>query len=455
MRRSDSIGAGLGLWLRSVTVAALLALAAVGVQAAPPPARFPQPEFESGYVQPLTSVPLPRSLALEYADVGVLTAALALASWLALRRRSRGGLVALTLFTVGYFGFFRRGCVCPVGAIQDVVTVLADPAQAIPWTVAAFFLLPLVFAALFGRVFCAAVCPLGALQELVLWKPVRVPSWLSAPLKMMPVIYLGLAVLLAATGADYLICRTDPFIGFYRLGGPRPMLLAGGLLLVLGLFVGRPYCRFLCPYGVLLGWVSRFAFRHATITPDGCVNCRLCEPACPYDCVRVPESEPPPEPRGKTRRRLVRALAMIPFLTLAGAGIGGALQVPLSRSHAEVRLAEQVALEASGQPTACTVESEAFRTSGRPLADLAASAGRIRRAFGIGSVLLGGFIGLLLGVRLAGLVLPSRRACHDMDRAECVSCARCFASCSVEQAKRTALARPVEPPESPGGTHVG
>jgi ferredoxin len=445
----------MGLMRRAFAVAALLVLAAVGLQAAPPPARFPQPEFEAGYVQPLTAVPQPRSLALEYADVGVLAVALAFASWLALRRRSRGGLVAVTLFTVGYFGFFRRGCVCPIGAIQNVASVLADPAQVIPWTVAAFFILPLVFAALFGRVFCAAVCPLGALQELVLWKPQRVPAWLSAPLKMVPVIYLGLAVLLAATGADYLICRTDPFIGFYRLGGPLPMLQAGGLLLVLSMFVGRPYCRFLCPYGVLLGWVSRFAFRHATITPDGCVNCRLCEQACPYDCIRVPEPDPPPESRSKTRQRLIRTLALIPLLTLAGAGLGGFLHAPLSRAHAEVRLAERVALEASGQAAVFSVESEAFRATGRPLAELAASAGRIRRSFRIGSILLGGFIGLLLGLRWAGRALPPKLACRDMDRAECVSCARCFASCSVEQAARAAATRPAEPPESPGDAHAG
>lgn len=438
-------------------VLALLMAAAGELRAATPPARFPQPEFESGHVQPPTALPPPRSVALEYLDVGVLAVALGLASWLALKRRSRRGMVAVSLFAVAYFGFFRRGCVCPIGAIQNVASVLADPTLVIPWTVAAFFLLPLVFAALFGRVFCAAICPLGALQELTVWKPLRVPPWLVEPLRLLPVVYLGLAVLLAATGADYIICRFDPYIGLYRVGGPAAMILAGGLLLVLGLFVPRPYCRFLCPYGVLLGWISRFAFRHATVTPDGCVNCRLCEQACPYDCIRSPEAGKPPEPRPLALRRLAFSLALVPLLTLAGAGLGWGLHMPLARLHPEFRLAERVALEERGLAEPLTVESEAFRGTGRPLTELAAEAARLRRLFRTGSILLGAFVGFVLGARLAGTARGTRRDSYDMDRAECVSCARCFDSCPVGRtAPESASSKPsVEPAESAGGEHVG
>jgi ferredoxin len=365
-------------------------------------------------------------------------------------------MAALSLFAVGYFGFFRQGCVCPIGAIQNVASVLADPAALIPWTVAAFFIMPLVFAALFGRVFCAAVCPLGALQDLTVWKPLRVPPWLGEPLKLLPVLYLGLAVLLAATGADYIICRFDPYIGLYRVGGPATMILAGALLLALGLFVARPYCRFLCPYGVLLGWISRFAYRHATITPDGCVNCRLCEHACPYDCIRAPEAERSPEPRQRAIRRLAFALALVPLLALAGAGVGWGLHRPLARLHSEIRLAERVALEERSAAGALTVESEAFRATGRPLTELAAEALRLRRQFRLGSILLGAFVGLVLGARLAGLARWPRRDCYDVDRADCVSCARCFESCSVDRAARAlAPAQPAAVAEDRGGSHAG
>ena len=106
---------------------------------------------------------------------------------------------------------------------------------------------------------------------------------------MIPYIYLGLAVLMAATGLSFIICQLDPFVGFFRLNAHFEMLVFGGLLLALGMFVARPYCRFICPYGVLLGWLSRFSKFHVTITPTDCIQCRLCEDSCPFDAILKPE----------------------------------------------------------------------------------------------------------------------------------------------------------------------
>ena len=58
-----------------------------------------------------------------------------------------------------------------------------------------------------------------------------------------------------------LICQYDPFVPLFRLNGPGYMLFLGGVLLATGLLIGRPYCRFLCPYGVLLRLLSPFSGR--------------------------------------------------------------------------------------------------------------------------------------------------------------------------------------------------
>ena len=57
---------------------------------------FPQPEFTSEYDFPLTTVPEPTSATREWIDVGVLFLALSLASWLAVKKRSRRGLFWLS-----------------------------------------------------------------------------------------------------------------------------------------------------------------------------------------------------------------------------------------------------------------------------------------------------------------------------------------------------------------------
>ena len=241
-----------------------------------------------GYVTPDVQKPQPRAYWLEVFDVVLLAAAMGIAVWLVTSRRSRKWVLALTAGCLAYFGFYREGCICPIGSIQNVAVALTDPGYSIPIVVTATFFLPLVVAVFFGRAFCGGVCPLGAIQELVVLKPVRVPRRLDYVLGLLKYVYLGLAILLAvqpAIARDFVICRFDPFVGFFRRDGFAHMMLIGAGFLALGMFVGRPYCRYLCPYGGLLSWCSRLAKRGVTITPDKELDCGLCAEACPYGAI--------------------------------------------------------------------------------------------------------------------------------------------------------------------------
>jgi len=154
--------------------------------------------------------------------------------------------------------------------------------------VTATFVLPLVVALFFGRAFCGGVCALGAIQELVVLKPVQVPRRLDRALGLLKYVYLGTVILFAvkpALARDFLICRFDPFVGFFRRTGAPHMLMMGGGFLVAGMFIGRPYCRYLCPYGGLLAWCTRLARRGVTITPNKELDCGLCSEACPYGAI--------------------------------------------------------------------------------------------------------------------------------------------------------------------------
>jgi polyferredoxin len=232
--------------------------------------------------------PHPRSVWWEIFDVILLLAAMGLAAWIVLVRRHRRWLIVLTIACLGYFGFYRDGCVCPIGAIQNVTAAFIDPGFAVSYSVIAFFIFPLVLAVLFGRVFCGGVCPLGAIQELVVLKPLQVPRLLDKLLGSLKYIYLSLAILFVVRPEmtrDFLICRFDPFVGFFRFEGPAHMLMIGGAFLFLGMFIGRPFCRYLCPYGVLLSLISRLSWRGVSITPNRELDCGLCMKACPYGAI--------------------------------------------------------------------------------------------------------------------------------------------------------------------------
>jgi polyferredoxin len=249
----------------------------------------PQPENIGGeYVLPPVQRVAPRSDWWYLADSVLLLAGLVAMALVAHRWRRRWIATAITVASLAYFGFFRQGCVCPIGAIQNVATAAVEPALAVPAVVLVFFLLPLVAALFFGRVFCGGICPLGAIQDLVVVKPLQLPSAIDRWGGLFKYVYLGLAIWFATrpeAARDFIICRFDPFVGFFRFTGTAWLLAVGGGLLAIGTVIGRPYCRFLCPYGGLLAMVSRFAFRPVQITPDEELECGLCDKSCPFGAI--------------------------------------------------------------------------------------------------------------------------------------------------------------------------
>jgi len=397
--------------------------------------RFPRPEFESDYKLPLTTTPAPRAEFFQVLDIIILAAALGLASYLALKKRSRRGIYSLMIFSLFYFGFLREGCVCSVGSIQNIAAALADSSFLLPVTAVAFFALPLIFALFFGRTFCAAVCPLGAAQDIVLQKPTRVPSWLSQVLGTLPYLYLGLAVLFAATGSGFIICRYDPFVGFFRFSAGFEMIVFGASFLLTSVFISRPYCRFLCPYGVLLNLMSRLSRRHVTITPDTCIQCRLCEDACPNGAIRVPTSGKISESRKKGIQRLAVLLLLLPLTMAAGGWAAAQLHGVTSRMHPTVQLAERVIMEDTGEAQETTLESRAFRSTGTPQSELFEKAISIRKQFYSGGWILGGFLGLVILLKLLGLSVRRTRIDYEPDPGSCLSCGRCFSYCPKEHTK--------------------
>jgi len=418
-------------YMKKIAVYIFLLLLLTNSVFANPVQRFPKPDFESGYERPILQTPHGRAVALEYLDVVVLIAALSLASYFALKKRSRRLIFVLMIFSLIYFGFWREGCICSIGSIQNIVLALFSKTYAIPLTVVFFFVVPLIFALFFGRTFCAAVCPLGAAQDVVVLKPISLPSWLNHILSLIPYIYLGLSVLFAATGAGFLICRYDPFVGFFRFGANFNMILFGAFMLLLGTVVARPYCRFLCPYGVLLNWMSRLSKNHLSITPSECINCRLCEASCPFDAINKPIESKSHEKREASTKRLALILVLLPLIVFASGWIGSLLHVPLSKSHHIVDLAEQIRLEDTGNRSETTDETDAFRATGQSTAELYDEAREIQNQFKIGGWFFGGFIGLIFGLKLINLSIFRKQDIYEADRGNCYSCGRCFSYCPV------------------------
>lgn len=170
----------------------------------------------------------------------------------------------LSLITLG-FGI--QGCFCPLGAFQ--YAFLKDGLVFLGWAGVALLLIPFLFAAFFGRIFCCWVCPMGAMQELAY----NIPS----PGKLNPrgrvsrligrfrFVVLGalVSVLLLnrfgmlETPWPAVFCRLDPFHTIFTLFLTGSMIVAG-VTLLLSIFVRRFFCRYLCFLGAALSLFTPF-----------------------------------------------------------------------------------------------------------------------------------------------------------------------------------------------------
>lgn len=393
--------------------------------------RFPNPEFKGGYQLPEPIYPGPLLFSEPNIALAVVVALLILTGYLLYIRRSRAGIRLLVVTSVIFFGFYHKGCICSVGSIQNITEALSHFEVVLPISVILVFLLPLFTALFWGRIFCSSACPLGALQDLVIYRTKKVPSAINKPLKVLPFIYLGVVVLFASCDLGYIICQYDPFVGFFRLSATPQMLAVGGALLLVGAFFARPYCRYICPYSILLKTLSRLSLRKVRISWDHCRECQICTRGCPVDAIRAPSanaSEMKTQDSYSERRKWLLTLA--PFIIAIGIAMGYLLAGPLTRIHPDYTLLEKVR---SGSQEDDRVI--AFFTNGGTIGELEKTAHLAKSRIDIMAALFGAYIALIFIWNLLE-TLPRRTvAGYEVDGSECVGCGRCYEYCPYSTAK--------------------
>jgi polyferredoxin len=244
----------------------------------------------------------------EIADLIVLFVLLAVAGLLSIKHHPKCRFTALSVIGLLYFGLFRGGCICPIGATTNFCMGLAAP-ELIGKTVAILFLLPLIAAFFFGRVFCTSACPLGAIQHLLARKNgYQLSNRLNGILRLIPFALLIATAWGALRSGLFLACKLDVYKPLFFTGhawfgqlvdhlkgtSVEPgLLLVGdlfvwltlGFALLLGIFVPRPFCRFACPYSVLLGFFAKIGLRRRNIDPVSCFSCVQCTKTCPAQAI--------------------------------------------------------------------------------------------------------------------------------------------------------------------------
>jgi transcriptional regulator of nitric oxide reductase/ferredoxin len=243
-------------------------------------------------------------LAVFAAFVGVLIWLLAgRMTWLARHPRYRAIRLSMLAFMVVFVGFWAQGqlsIVTPVGIVSSIVEgrslvfLLYEPFILAVWAVT------LVTLVVYGRgFFCGWLCPYGALQEFAyaagrkLRLPkIRVHPWDDRRLKR--VKYIVLALLIAASfaspvAADYLV-ELEPFKTAITLMFDRgpPFVVYALFWLVLGAFLFKGFCRYVCPLGAVLAIAGKFRRLDWIARRSECGSpCQFCKAKCDYGAIEA------------------------------------------------------------------------------------------------------------------------------------------------------------------------
>ncbi len=156
----------------------------------------------------------------------------------------------------------------------------------------------ITMSAVVAKSFCSHLCPVGALSEWLgrlgqrllgrTWQP---PRWLDVPLRALKYVLLAFFVWATWVAMDVPAVRAfldspynrvaDVKMGLFFATASRVTIAVLGVLVVGSLLVRDLWCRYLCPYGALLGIVGLLSPLKVTRDPATCTDCRKCTKVCP------------------------------------------------------------------------------------------------------------------------------------------------------------------------------
>jgi ferredoxin-type protein NapH len=192
---------------------------------------------------------------------------------------------------------------CPIGSFQAVIS---DRNYGMTFYIVGFLT---VIGALMGRFVCGFLCPFGLFQDLLHKIPVKlkiriVPGdkylkYLKYLILLIFVVILPMFLVNDFGQGDPWFCKYICPSGTFMAGWPLTVLNEGirgaiGWLFVwksfiligvilLSVFVYRPFCRYICPLGAFYGLFNKYSFYKFQVDKGTCIECGKCQAVCPIN----------------------------------------------------------------------------------------------------------------------------------------------------------------------------
>lgn len=191
------------------------------------------------------------------------------------------------------------------------------------------FVVILLLAVFFGRVYCSSICPLGVFQDIINWLSGKIKrkkkhrfEFLKEQ-KILRLVLLTIPLIVFLFGSAFAVNLLDPYSIYGRFAGNffRPVFigtnnLAAYLFEMFRLYIvypynlrvfnlipfiittsflvfvlvmawkkGRLYCSTVCPVGTLLGYISKYSLFKIVINHEECSSCGICAKECKASCI--------------------------------------------------------------------------------------------------------------------------------------------------------------------------
>ncbi|MBM4170920.1 MAG: 4Fe-4S binding protein [Ignavibacteria bacterium] len=153
-----------------------------------------------------------------------------------------------------------------------------------------------------GKSFCSWICPIGLLSEVVgdfgekfykkiFKRRVKLPGYLDYPLRSLKYLLLAFFVYsiffsMTTAALKYFLDSSynkisDIKMYYFFAEISQFSLIVISILFFLSIYIRYFWCRYLCPYGALLGLISFLSPTKIKRNVSKCVDCALCAKACP------------------------------------------------------------------------------------------------------------------------------------------------------------------------------
>lgn len=196
--------------------------------------------------------------------------------------------------------------VCPICGVTTIYQLFASNlawieklANPVTWVILATMLMAL----LYGPLFCGWICPFGAFQDFlanIIGKKIFkkkynkfVNTKVDSKLRWLRYVSLVLVFYMVSKSAVTVLESINPyhallnlFVGEFSIIGLVFLLI----IIVASLFIHRPWCKYLCPYGALLGIFNVFRIKPIVRNKSTCIGCKKCDISCPMN-IKVSKTE--------------------------------------------------------------------------------------------------------------------------------------------------------------------